>query len=151
LNADDETAEDLIKVYTLLGHEEVEALIGAHRENPAARDLQARLAHEVTALIHGDDRTRSVENVTKVIFGGAPVRELNETELNDLAAEIPTIDSGDLVEILVKSGHAASNGDARRLIDGGAISVNGEKVGSTMKVRGPALVKKGKNGFILVR
>lgn len=151
LNIDDETAEDLIKIYTILGREEVEALIADHRENPGARGLQSRLAHEVTAIVHGDDRTRSVENVTKVLFGGAAVQELNDEELNDLSAEIPSASSGDLVEILVASGLAASNGDARRLIDGGAISVNGEKVGSTMDVHGPSLVKKGKNGFILVR
>jgi tyrosyl-tRNA synthetase len=151
LNIDDETAEDLIKIYTLLGREEVETLIAAHKENLGARGLQTRLAREVTAIVHGHDRTRSVENVTKVLFGGASVQELNDEELNDLAAEIPSVNAGDLVEILVKSGHAASNGDARRLIDGGAINVNGEKVDSTMDVKGHSLVKKGKNGFILVR
>lgn len=151
LNTDDETAEDLIKIYTLLGREETEQLIESHRGNPGARGLQARLAHEVTSLVHGADRTAAVEKVTGVLFGNTMVHELNDAELDELAAEIPTVAAGDLVEILVASGHAASNGDARRLIDGGAVSVNGEKASVSVDVQGPALIKKGKNGFALVR
>lgn len=151
LNTDDETAEDLIKIYTMLGREEVEGIISSHRQNPGARELQSRLAHEVTSLVHGPERTASVEKVTGVLFGDTSVQELNEADLDELAAEIPVAGAGDLIEILVQSGHAASNGDARRLIDGGAVSVNGEKAISSIDVRGPALVKKGKNGFMLVR
>lgn len=151
LNTDDETAEDLIKIYTLIGREETEQLIEDHRGNPGARGLQARLAHEVTSLVHGADRTAAVEKVTSVLFGNTMVNELNDAELDELAADIPTVGSGDLVEILVASGHAASNGDARRLIEGGAVSVNGEKASVSVDVQGPTLIKKGKNGFVLVR
>jgi len=151
LNTDDETAEDLIKIYTLLDRAEIERIIQEHRANPGARQLQARLAHEVTALVHGNERTSSVEKVTGVLFGETSVQELSEADMNELAAEIPTVGAGDLVEALVASGHAASNGDARRLIEGGAVSVNGQKVSASVDIQGPALIKKGKNGFVLVR
>ncbi len=151
LNTDDETAEDLIKIYTLLGREEVEGIIAAHRENPGSRQLQSRLAHEVTSLVHGVDRAASVEKVTSVLFGNATVQELNDTELDELASEIPTTNTGNLIDILVQGGQAASNGDARRLIEGGAVSVNGDKVSESIDVQAPTLIKKGKNGFVLVR
>jgi tyrosyl-tRNA synthetase len=56
-----------------------------------------------------------------------------------------------LVEVLTESGIASSNGEAKRLIDAGAVSVNGEKAASDVKLASVALVKKGKNNFVLVR
>ena len=56
-----------------------------------------------------------------------------------------------IIEALVASGNAASNGEARRLIEGGAVSVNGDKVAEDFAINAKALLKKGKNNFILVR
>jgi len=52
---------------------------------------------------------------------------------------------------LVEAGVASSNGEARRLIEGGAVSINGEKISEDTTVEATALLKKGKNSFILVR
>lgn len=151
LNTNDETAEDLIKIYTLLDHETVEALIARHRENPGARELQRTLAHEVTTLVHGLATCESVEHVTNVLFGGEAFSSLNESDLDALALEIPTVGKQSVVSALVESGVAASNGEARRLIAGNAISVNGEKITEDRDIADTSLVKKGKNVFVLVR
>ena len=69
-----------------------------------------------------------------------------------MSEEIPTVAAGKtIVETLVEAGAAGSNGEARRLITGGAISVNGGKVTVDTPLQELALVKKGKNSFILVR
>ena len=151
LNVDDETAEDLIKIYTLLNRETIEELIARHRENPGARELQKSLAYEVTKLVHTEARAENARNVTAVLFGGTPVGQLLDEELDMLALEIPTTTSSHVVNALVTSGLAASNGEARRLISGGAVSVNGEKIGDDVELSVPSLVKKGKNSFLLVR
>ncbi len=151
LNTNDETAEDLIKIYTLLDHETVEALIARHRENPGARELQRTLAHEVTALVHGLATCESVEHVTNVLFGGEAFSSLNESDLDALALEIPTVGKQSIVSALVESGVATSNGEARRLIAGNAISVNGEKITEDRDIVDTSLIKKGKNVFVLVR
>lgn len=151
LNTNDETAEDLIKIYTLLDHETVEALIAHHRENPGARELQRTLAHEVTTLVHGLATCESVEHVTNVLFGGEAFSSLNESDLDALALEIPTVGKQSVVSALVESGVAASNGEARRLIAGNAISVNGEKITEDRDIVDTSLIKKGKNVFVLVR
>lgn len=152
LNVDDESAKDLIKIYTRLDKDTVDALIDAHETNTAARTLQKRLAAEVSELVHGTERRESVERVTGVLFGDRDITELNHSDLDELSREIPVVSAGKtVVEALVESGVSASNGDARRLISGGGVSVNGEKVTEDREIHQISLVKKGKNSFVLVR
>ena len=152
LNCDDETSEDLIKIYTLLDRETVEALIDNHRANPGERALQKTLAREVTDLVHGRQRRESVERVTAVLFGGGEIAALNDEDLNALANEIPTVDlETTVVAALVAAGLCASNGEARRLIQNNAISVNGAKIAGDMPLTETSLIKKGKNDFLLVK
>jgi tyrosyl-tRNA synthetase len=152
LNLDDAGVADYAKIFTLLGREEIAEMERQVSENPAGREAQKTLAHEVTKIVHGEERTASVERVTKVLFGGASIEELSGDDVEVLAGEIPTFGTDrSLVELLVESGNASSNGDARRLIDSGAVSVNGEKVSQDEMIAGRALIKKGKNSFILVR
>lgn len=151
LNTDDESAEDLVKIYTLLDRAAVESLLERHRANPGARELQRTLAREVTDIVHGQDRRESVERVTSVLFGGADFASLSDTDIDELAREIPVVTERDIVEVLVAAGIANSNGEARRLIQGSAISINGTKISEPIHVSSPSLVKKGKNTFVLVR
>jgi tyrosyl-tRNA synthetase len=154
LNVDDEGAVDYAKIYTLLSREQIEELAAKQQQNPGAREAQKTLAYEVTKLVHGQERVNSVERVTAVLFGGGNFSELSNQDLDILAAEIPTVGSGKtVIDILVESGNADSNGEARRLIANNAISVNGEKVTADRELSwGPKyLIKKGKNSFILVR
>jgi tyrosyl-tRNA synthetase len=152
LNLDDEGVIDYIKIYTLLPKDDVESLSHDHRQDPSARIAQKRLAEEVTTLIHGKERFESVKRVTEVLFGDEKITNLTDDDLDALTGEIPAVDAGkNLIEILVEAGIAASNGEARRLISGGAISVNGVKVASDQEMNELSLVKKGKNSFVLVR
>lgn len=151
LNADDEGVIDYLKIYTLLSKETIDQLAAAVHDNPAAREAQRTLAYEVTKLVHGADRAEQARNVTAALFGDTPFTNLLASELDMLAREIPTTTSSRLVNALVTTNVVASNGEARRLIDGGAVSVNGEKVDSDIDLSVPSLIKKGKNSFILVR
>jgi len=152
LNAGDQDVIDYAKTFTMLSREEIEALEVAAAENPRDRLTQKTLAREVTKIVHGEARTASVERVTNVLFGGVDFAELSSEDLDVLAGEIPTVAiNSSLVEVLVGTETASSNGDARRLIESGAISVNGEKVAEDSVITSTALIKKGKNNFILVR
>ena len=152
LNADDEGVVDYAKVYTMLDKEAIEAMTEQVATNPGAREAQKTLAREVTKIVHGEARTASVEKVTAVLFGGESVASLSGEELDMLAAEIPTAALGiSVIESLVGNGVASSNGEARRLIEGGAVSLNGEKISVDQPIDSVALLKKGKNSFILVR
>ena len=152
LNVDDEGVLDYAKVYTLLSKDEIEALGEKQRAYPAGREAQKALAREVTTLVHGKERFESVERVTSVLFGEGQFEHLSENDLDALAGEIPTINTGKmLTESLVEAGITASNGEARRLLAGGAISIDGQKITEDVILQKTALVKKGKNTFILVR
>lgn len=152
LNSDDEGVVDYAKIYTLLSKEEIEKMAEQVASNPGAREAQKTLAREVTKLVHGEERLASVEKVTQVLFGGAQVDDLRDDELDMLAAEIPTASIGvTAVDALVTAGFASSNGEARRLMSGGAVSLNGEKISEDTAITVTSLLKKGKNNFVLVR
>ena len=151
LNCDDETSEDLVKIYTLLDRDTVEQLISRHRGDASARELQRTLAREVTDLVHGRERRESIERVNEVLFGDRHIHDLSTEDLEALAGEIPTVGKQSVVSALVEAGVCVSNGDAKRLIAGGAVSVNSQKISDDIEIKDISLVKKGKNSFVLVR
>lgn len=150
LNVDDVGVEDYLKIYTFLPKEEIEAIVNEQKKNPSKRLGQKTLAHEVTKLVHGLKRTESVERVSEVLFSDLEFSALDEDDLEELSKEIPTIvPNTTIVEALVSTGLASSRGDARRLIQGGAISLNKQKITEDIAITGTCLLKKGKNSFIL--
>lgn len=152
LNVDDEGVIDYAKIYTLLTKEAIEELEKQRQADPGARAAQKALAYEATRLVHGAEAAKSAEKVTSVLFGGAAFSELSDSDIELLATEIPTASKGSsVVDLLTETGLTSSKGEARRLILGGGVSVNGEKILDDMVVEQPSLVKKGKNSFLLVR
>lgn len=152
LNLDDEGVIDYLKIYTMLSKDEIEDIEALHKTNPGARVAQKTLAKEATILVHGQERYQSVQRVTNVLFGGRDFNTLGLDDIEVLAGEIPTVGlNKTMIEILTESGVAGSNGEARRLMASGAISIDGEKITDDCLISEPCLVKKGKNSFILVR
>ena len=89
-----------------------------------------------------------------MLFGGRAVNELDGDELDLLSAEIKTVELTDELTVgraLLTSGVASSNGEARRLIQGGGVSVNGVKLATDQPLDQCSLIRKGKNRFVLVR
>ena len=152
LNVDDQGVIEYLKVYTVLNKDQIDKLTENAKQDPGAREAQKVLAYEVTKLVHGQDRAESVKRVTDVLFGERSVTDLNDEDIESLAAEIPTVKVGvSVVDALVSTGIATSNGEARRLIESGGITVNGQKIDSDKEPQAVSIVKKGKNAFILVK
>lgn len=151
LNADDQGVIEYLKIYTMLSQDKIAELEDSQQKNPGAREAQKCLAYEVTKLVHGEGRAEQARNITAALFGDTPFSQLLDEEIEMLAREIPTVNSSHIINALTVSGIAASNGEARRLLSGGAISVNGEKVTDDAELRLPSLIKKGKNQFLLVK
>ncbi len=152
LNSDDLGVVDYAKIFTLLDRNAIADMERQVAENPGAREAQKTLAFEVTKLVHGEDRAKSAERVTAVLFGGGNFSDLSGDDVELLAGEIPSVSVGlTAIGALVDAGIAKSNGEARRLIEGGGVSVSGEKLVADKIIDAPALVKKGKNSFVLVR
>lgn len=129
VNVDDADVEMMLLRLTLLPVDEAKAIAEAHARAPERRDGQKRLAREMVGLIHGESAAREADGASQGFTRGA--RELSADELAALAGEIPMTTSpalGELVALLVETGLASSNGDARRSIAGGGISVNDERI-----------------------
>lgn len=151
LNVDDESAIEYMKIFTMIDRDTIEAIAENHAVNPGARSAQKVLAREVTDIVHGVNRRESVERVTEVLFGGGDFRQLSDDDLDALAKEIPRVDVGvGVIEALVVSGAVSSNGEAKRLLKSGAISLNGKKITEDQAVNTTSLLKKGKNTFVLI-
>lgn len=151
LNVDDESAIEYMKIFTMLDRDTIEAIAENHAVNPGARSAQKVLAREITDIVHGSARRESVERVNEVLFGGGDFKKLSDDDLDALAEEIPCVDAGiDVIGALVESGAVGSNGEAKRLLKSGAISLNSEKLAENKVVNDTSLLKKGKNTFVLI-
>jgi tyrosyl-tRNA synthetase len=130
VNCDDAGVEEYLRIYTLLTKEEIEETMAQHAQNPRARIAQIRLAVEITRLVHGDEQLALAHDVTSYLTG-AGVGHAEGKALEALRQEIPSVQAasdGAITEMLVASGLAASNTEARRFLKDNAISINGQKV-----------------------
>ena len=151
LNIDDEMAKDLIKIYTFLPQDVIAELTAQHEAEPASRLLQKTLAREITTIIHGQERAEAVVQASHILFTKGEFT-LTDDVRQVLANELPVVPVGTrVVEALVQAGVASSNGQARRLLSDGAVSVSGRKLTEDETLATPSLLKKGKNSFVLVQ
>ena len=170
LNQADADAEKYIKIYTFLDKETIDDLIENHRKEPHLRELQRKLATEITILVHGIDALHKAEKASQVLFGKSTSEDLKELDAETFLsvfegvpqATISKVDYDNelnIVEALTeKSGFLKSNSEARRELKANAISVNKEKVDENFVLTNEHLIaekyvllQKGKkNYFILI-
>lgn len=151
LNQPDEAVEYLLKIYTLLMPEEVEAVMKEQTEHPERRAAQRALARGATEVVHGREKAEAVEALSARLFGG-DLAELTADEIGEFAEFLATVPQGTgLMEALVATGLASSKSEARKLAAAGAISVNGVKVREDLELAQVALLKRGKNKFAVVK
>jgi tyrosyl-tRNA synthetase len=138
LNAADADVPRFLKLFTYLDLHEVDELEAELARDPAARGAHRVLAREATRIVHGDDGVAQAEAATAALFGGGPLRGLDDATLAEAFEGAPTAslpadrlshDGGvGLLEVLVEVGAAASNGEARRLVQGGGVRISGDRV-----------------------
>ena len=153
LNQPDESVEYLIKIYTLLSKEEIEDILKRHFEHPEERIAQKALAFGVTSVVHGKEAAEAVENLTRVLFSRETnFAEFSEDEILEFAEYLPVEKKGVmLVDALVANGLAESKKKAREFISQGAVTINGVKVSEDITLSQTAIIKKGKNKFLIIK
>jgi tyrosyl-tRNA synthetase len=157
LNLDDEGVGEYLKIYTTIEKDEYDQLMSNFESDRASRLAQKYLAYQVTKLVHGEKRAESVKNVSEVLFGQKDFAELSKDDLKELASEIETAEAKDIISAMVGSNLATSNSEARRFVESGAMSINGEKVSLETDLtalnanHGHLLIRRGKNTFALVK
>ena len=153
LNQPDESVEYLIKIYTLYSKEEIEDILKRHFEHPEKRIAQKALARGVTEVVHGHENTEVIENLIEMLFNKETnFSEFSEDEILEFAKYLPTAKkSVMLVDALVDNGLAESKKKAREFISQGAIRINGVKVSEDVELKQTAIIKKGKNKFLIIK
>ena len=150
LNQPDEAVEYLIKIYTLYDKEAIEDILKQHS---AAPEKRIALARGVTEVVHGLNNAEAIENLIKVLFDKeTDFTEFSGDEILEFAKFLPVTKKGVmLVDTLVENGLAESKKKAREFISQGAITINGIKVTEDVELNQTAIVKKGKNKFLIVK
>ena len=153
LNQPDESVEYLIKIYTFYDKETIEDVLKQHAKAPEKRIAQRALARGVTEVVHGRENAEAIENLIETLFNkDTDFTGFSEDELKEFGEFLPTTKKGRmLVDLMVENGLAESKKKAREFISQGAITINGEKVKDDVKVDQVALIKKGKNKFLVVK
>lgn len=131
LNSADADAVSYLKLFTFLSAAQIDELQKAVESDPGARQAQKALASEVTRLVHGEAALASAERITEALFGG-DVSSLQEADFLQLAKDgLPSSEceqGSGLLSAMVDGGLVKSLGEARRLIKGGGVRLNGEQV-----------------------
>lgn len=153
LNVDDESVEEYLKIFTELDVPTTTLVLAEFNAARHLRMAQRVLAFEVTKLVHGQKRADEAVAATKVLYGEGDFLELGKNEMHILKHELKVVKAhNDLPSILVEAGLASSKSEARKFLEGGAISINGQKAGPQnldLFVKGNNLLKRGKNSFAI--
>ena len=148
-NVDDADVLKCIRMLTFLPLEEIEAM--DNWEGAQLNKAKEILAYELTALVHGKEEAEKAQTAAKEIFvsGGAaanmPTTTLTDADFTDGQIGVLTL--------LVKCGLASSNGEARKLVQGGGVSLGGETVADFKQqltkdfFNEECMIKKGKKTF----
>ena len=139
LNVADEDAEKYIKIFTSLDQETINNLIAEHRQDPGRRTLQKRLAEEITIMVHSREDYELAVEASNILFGKATKEslvKLDEQTLLDVFSGVPQyeISKNELigtsaVDLLAeKTDCFPSKGEMRKMVKGGGVSINKEKL-----------------------
>ena len=159
LNTDDESVEDYLKIFTEIDKEGLESLMAGFNNDRAGRSAQKILAFEVTKIVHGKERAESVKRVSEALFSG-DYNHLSSDDMQLLTNELPVVrvaDGTNLVALLVSSGLASSNTEARHFISSGAVYLNNQpateetNLSSEGSIHGYKILRRGKNSSALIQ
>ena len=133
LNVEDVKVGEMLRFFTFLSREEIEALDAEMAEKPFLRAGQKALADHMTTLVHGARETEQAKAAAAALFGGGDLTALDASTLAAALREAGTVaversDGLGVVNLLVAAGLATSNGDARRTISEGGAYVNNVRV-----------------------
>jgi tyrosyl-tRNA synthetase len=167
LNSSDEDAKKYIKIFTLKNQEEIAKLTEEHEETPHLRILQKAIAEEVTSRVHSKEDLEMAIKAASILFGKSTtddLKSLDESTFLSVFEGIPQFEiskadlsSGVLDVLAEKTKVFASKGEARRMIQSNAVSINKEKVAEDFQflagnlLNGKyILVQKGKKNYFLI-
>ncbi len=173
LNVSDADAEKYIKIFTTLSRSEIEELVALQAADPGQRPLQKRLAREITTMVHSAADCDAAIEASQILFNpkaAEALHHLDETTLLDIMEGVPQFTvsreaviggTTPIAELLTAENCSVfpSKGEFRKMVQGGGLSINKEKVTDPMTTANASmllndkyiLVQRGKKNFFLLR
>ena len=158
LNQADEAVEYLIKIYTVLDKTTIDQILAEHKAHPEQRIAQKALAKNVTEVVHGKNSANAAMLLTELLFGNRRLETLSESEVESVSLLLPTLKLAEksgsilLLDALTETELCSSRSEAKQLISGNAISVNGQKITDlNYEINTLSVLKRGKNKFAFVK
>ena len=166
INCSDDDAKNYIKIFSTKTQEEINKIIDEHDKNPHLRELQKKLAKEVTIFVHSKEELDEAIKASNILFGKSTAKDLqqlNETTFLNIFEGVQTsyIINDDLnknlLDFLVSQNIFKSNGEAKRMIQSNAVSINKEKISLSHTISSKdfikekyLLVQKGKKNYYII-
>ena len=167
IQVEDAQVIQLLKFFTFLPQEDIDALAAQHAAMPERRDAHKKLARELTTLVHGESATNDAIRASEILFGGS-LEGITEKQFDEVIAEVPNVTlsreilgqpTGALIDVLIAANLSPSKGQARKDIEAGGINVNNVRATDVKLVLAPenllfgkfVLLRKGKKNYALVR
>lgn len=171
LNTSDEDAAAYIRIFTELGREAIDELVAAHSQAPHKRSLQQELARQIMIRVHSKEDYETALSASQLLFGNSVTEDLERLDENTLLAVmegVPTVQvtrdaysvTASITDLLSETTQGKIfpfKGEARRMIQGGGVSINKERVEDGNKRPEYRLlhdryllVQKGKKNYYLI-
>jgi tyrosyl-tRNA synthetase len=167
LNASDEDAESWIKIFTFLPKETIDSIIAEHKKDASKRVLQKTLAKELTLFVHGIEEYEKAVETTQKLFDAknASADSLSEKDLTSIEGIVKamvdknTFENGiDVTTLFADLGIFPSKGEAKKMIQGGGVSINRNKIDDPKLLLNRSmllhnkflLVQKGRRNYYLI-
>ncbi len=169
LNVSDEDAEKYIKIFTMLGKEEVEKAVAEHAEAPHRRELQKLLAKEVTTMVHGAKEYENAVAASEILFGNATSEALKNLDERTFLAVFDGVPSFEVKEekfplniidlLAVETAIFPSKGECRKMILANGVSINKDKIADINATIAEehflggnyVLAQKGKKNYFIIK
>ena len=167
LNASDEDASNWIRIFTFLNQDEIRSIEEEHKKDAGKRLLQKTMAREITIFVHGAEEFEKAIETTNKFFSNqtGPAESLSINDLETIEGIVKSdvakvkLETGiDVVTLLAETGILSSKGEARKMVQGGGISINRKKVEGILTVNNSMLlhgkyilIQKGKKNYYLIQ
>ncbi len=170
LNTSDTDAEKYIKIFTLFGKDEIDALVARHTQEPHLRELQKTLAEDITVRVHGQSEYEAAVEASKILFGKATTDALKKLDERTFLAVFEGVPMFEVEQAKITDGIGIldflaeetsvfkSKGEARRMLKDNGVAINKEKVKDTYEISASdllndkyILVQKGKKNYFLIK
>ncbi len=171
LNASDSDASTYIRIFTLFSKSEIEKLEAEHSQAPHLRILQKALAKDITSRVHSEADYEMAASASEILFGKGTtesLKMLSEADLLTIMEGVPQLEISNqdlklginIVDLLAeKTNVFPSKGEAKKMIQGGGVSINKEKISETSFLVSEQLllnnkyllIQKGKKNYYLIR